>query len=48
MIPKSTEEWSVYFGNPAKRLKSREKALLALEADYLAAERNRAGSGEPA
>ncbi|HPC58684.1 MAG TPA: acyltransferase [Kiritimatiellia bacterium] len=48
MITKSTEEWSVYFGNPAKRLKSRKKGLLVLEAEYLAAERNRADSGEPA
>jgi galactoside O-acetyltransferase len=48
MITKSTEEWSVYFGNPAKRLKSRKKGLLVLEAEYLAAERTRADSGEPA
>lgn len=38
MITKSTEEWSVYFGNPAKRIKARKKGLLELEAEYLASE----------
>ncbi len=38
MITKSTEEWSIYFGNPAKRIKERKKDLLNLEAEYLALE----------
>ena len=28
MVTKSTQEWSVYFGRPAKRLKARKKDLL--------------------
>lgn len=35
MVTKSTEEWSVYFGIPAKRLKERHRELLKLEAEYL-------------
>lgn len=35
MITKSTEAWSIYFGSPAKRIKSRSKELLDLEAAYL-------------
>lgn len=38
MVTKSTEEWSVYFGNPAKRIKARKRGLLNLEAEYLASE----------
>ena len=38
MITRSTEEWSVYFGNPAKRIKARNRDLLKLEAEYLASE----------
>ncbi len=40
MVTKSTEEWSIYFGNPAKRLKPRKRKLLELETEYLAAENN--------
>jgi len=40
MITKSTEAWSVYFGAPAKRIKSRSKELLHLEAAYLDIEKN--------
>ena len=36
MVTKSTEEWSVYFGNPAKRIKARKRDLLELEKEYLA------------
>jgi acetyltransferase-like isoleucine patch superfamily enzyme len=36
MVTKSTEAWSVYFGNPAKRIKARKQSLLELEAEYLA------------
>lgn len=35
MVTKSTEPWSVYFGIPAKRMKSRSKDLLLLEQQYL-------------
>ena len=35
MVTKSTEEWSVYFGIPAKKLKNRRRDLLSLEQDYL-------------
>jgi galactoside O-acetyltransferase len=38
MVTKSTEEWSIYFGTPAKRIKARKRELLTLEADYLASE----------
>lgn len=38
MVTKSTEEWSVYFGSPAKRLKARARELLVLEREYLADE----------
>lgn len=38
VVRKSTEEWSIYIGNPAKRIKSRHKDLLDLEAEYLALE----------
>lgn len=39
IVTKSTQEWSVYFGNPAKRIKARRRDLLQLEAEYLASER---------
>lgn len=35
LVTKSTEAWSIYFGIPAKRLKSRKKDLLTLEQEYL-------------
>jgi acetyltransferase-like isoleucine patch superfamily enzyme len=35
LVTKSTEAWSVYFGIPAKRLKSRKRELLELEKNYL-------------
>lgn len=35
MVTKSTDEWSVYFGIPAKRLKNRRQDLLMLEQQYL-------------
>jgi len=35
LITKSTEEWSVYFGSPAKKIKNRKKDLLKLEKDFL-------------
>ncbi len=35
MVTKSTDSWSIYFGSPARRLKSRSKELLSLEKDFL-------------
>ncbi len=35
MVTMPTREWSIYFGNPARRLKERKKDLLSLEAQYL-------------
>ncbi len=36
MVTKSTEEWMIYSGVPAKKLKPRRKELLELEQQYLA------------
>jgi acetyltransferase-like isoleucine patch superfamily enzyme len=38
MVTKSTEEWAVYSGIPAKKLKDRKKDLLVLEKAYLGSE----------
>lgn len=38
MVTRATQEWSVYFGIPAKRLKGRSRDLLNLEAKYRASE----------
>lgn len=38
MVNKSTKEWSVYSGVPAKLIKARKKDLLELESVYLAEE----------
>lgn len=38
MVTKSTEEWTVYLGSPAKRMKARKRDLLRLEEEYLAEE----------
>lgn len=35
LVRKETEEWSVYLGNPAKKIKSRKKDLIDLENIYL-------------
>lgn len=35
LVRKSTEEWSIYVGNPAKKIKQRKKDLLALEQHFL-------------
>lgn len=35
LVTKSTEEWGIYVGNPAKRIKERKKDLLKLEKEYL-------------
>ncbi|UXE61045.1 MAG: acyltransferase [Woronichinia naegeliana WA131] len=36
VVTKSTQEWSIYVGNPAKKIKNRSKELLKLEQDFLA------------
>ena len=35
MVTKNTEEWSVYFGIPARKIKQRRRDLLELEKKYL-------------
>lgn len=35
MVVKSTEEWSMYFGIPARKLQDRKRDLLQLEKEYL-------------
>lgn len=35
LVRKKTEEWSVYLGNPAKKILNRKKDLLELEKKYL-------------
>ena len=35
LIRKNTESWSIYLGNPAKKIKSRKQNLLELEKQYL-------------
>ena len=35
LVRKSTEEWSIYLGNPAKKIMNRKKDLLELEEEYL-------------
>lgn len=38
LVRKSTESWSIYLGNPAKKIKDRKKDLLELERAYLKGE----------
>ena len=35
LVTKDTEAWSIYLGNPAKKIKNRSKELLKLEAAFL-------------
>jgi acetyltransferase-like isoleucine patch superfamily enzyme len=35
LVRKSTEEWSIYVGNPAKKIKNRSRELLVLEKEFL-------------
>ena len=35
LVTKSLDEWGIYFGTPAKRIKSRSKNILELEKKYL-------------
>lgn len=39
LVTKTTQAWSVYFGIPAKRLKTRRRDLLELEKQYISEER---------
>lgn len=38
LVTKSTEPWSIYLGNPARRIKSRNRGMLDLEQRYLEVE----------
>jgi acetyltransferase-like isoleucine patch superfamily enzyme len=38
LVNRSTEAWSIYVGAPARRIKARQRDLLALEQAYLAQE----------
>ena len=40
LVLKDTKSWSIYVGNPAKKIKSRRKDLLELEKQYLKSEIN--------
>ena len=35
LVTKSLDEWGIYFGSPAKRIKDRSKKILELEEEYL-------------
>lgn len=35
LVRKSTEEWSIYIGNPARKLKSRNRSIIELEKEFL-------------
>lgn len=38
LVTSSTQDWSIYVGSPAKKLKDRKKDLLELEKNYLESE----------
>jgi acetyltransferase-like isoleucine patch superfamily enzyme len=40
LVRKATESWSIYLGNPAKKIKERKKDLLELEKQYLESEQS--------
>jgi len=40
LVRKSTEAWSIFLGNPAKKIKNRSKDLLELEKQFLDNENN--------
>lgn len=40
LVRKRTEKWSIYLGNPAKKIINRKKELLELEKQYLERENN--------
>ena len=35
VVTKSTQEWSIYVGNPARKIKNRSRQLLNLESEFL-------------
>ena len=37
LVSRSTEDWGVYVGTPARRIRARSRALLSLECEYLRA-----------
>lgn len=41
LITKSTDEWAIYVGSPAKKIKNRKKNLLKLEKEFLGKEVNK-------
>jgi len=40
LVLKPTEPWSIYVGNPARKIRDRKRDLLKLERQFLAGERN--------
>ena len=40
LVRKSTEAWSIYVGNPAKKIKDRSKELIVLEKQFLEEHQN--------
>lgn len=38
VVTKSTEEWAIYVGSPAKKIKARDRNLLSLERQFLGCE----------
>ncbi|MCX3067007.1 acyltransferase [Cetobacterium somerae] len=40
LVTKSTEDWTIYFGSPIKKLKLRKQELLKLEEELLEEEKN--------
>jgi len=44
LVTDSTEEWSIYIGSPARRLKARSRDLLNMEAEYLLDEASNIGN----
>jgi galactoside O-acetyltransferase len=41
LVTKSTDEWSVYFGIPAQKTKTRSRDLLQLEQEYLLSDKEK-------
>ena len=41
LVRKSTEAWTIYLGNPAKKITIRSKKLLSLEEEYLQSEKKK-------
>ena len=45
VVTKDTDEWSIYVGQPAKKVKERSRELLELERRYLACEHEQSSGG---